>query len=287
MSSLCTGKIWGSITKAAISAKMPSYAAVAYFGSKGDKLLPLRDGSKIVVDASIAAVSAGVTDPRSLRRLHDNGVEVYTMPLLHAKVFAFDNVGFVGSTNVSENSANRLIEAAVSTDDAKTLKSFRVFVTNLCTDRIDNEAFDWLESNYKPPKPPLPSVTVKVFRRLLTEIMASDQQGYSGHQVQPSLGAWSSFFGIHRDDITFPVFRLRNLDNGSVINRKVVPHTNVITLDIPESAPGAILEMFEVGHNRYDYRVVNPGEKRFSSLENDLKTTYNPMQKTGRLWNVS
>ena len=287
MSVLVTGKIWRKITKAAISAKSPSCAAVAYFGSKGDKLLPLSGGSRIVVDASVAAVSAGVTDPKSLRRLHERGVEIYTMPLLHAKVFAFDGVGFVGSTNVSENSASRLIEAAILTNDAKALKAFRIFVNDLCTDRIDDDAFDWLESKYKPPKPPLPSVTPRVYRRLLTQIMASDQQGYSGHQVQPSLVAWSSFFGIHRDDVTFPIFRLRNLDSGAVIDRKVVPHTNVITLDIPEAVPGSILEMLEVGLNRYDYRVVSPGKKGFSALESDLQNNFNPMQRTGRLWNVS
>ena len=39
--------VWRHITAAAKIASKPSYAAVAYFGSTGDKLLPLRKGSKL------------------------------------------------------------------------------------------------------------------------------------------------------------------------------------------------------------------------------------------------
>jgi hypothetical protein len=82
MSQLVTTSVWKKITSAAKSATKPSFAAVAYFGSKGDKLLPLRSGSKLVVDASLGAVSTGITDPKALRRLHNDGVKVFSMPLI-------------------------------------------------------------------------------------------------------------------------------------------------------------------------------------------------------------
>lgn len=286
MSALVTGRAWRKITSAAASAKKPSFAAVAYFGSSGHKLLPLGAGSNLVVDASIGAVTTGITNPKALRRLHDRGVAVFSMPLLHAKVFAFDDVGYVGSTNVSQNSARRLIEANVAIKDAKTLTGIRKFVEKLATDRLDDAAFDWLESRYKPPKLLLPSISDKAHKRLLMQIMPSDQQGYSGHQVQPTLGAWREFFEIELSDHEMPTFRLRNLGTGEVFDRKVVRHTQVLTLDIPEAIPGALLEMWYVGLHRYDYRVVEPAGLDFKALDKELASTPNPSWHSGRLWIV-
>jgi hypothetical protein len=283
---LYSAAVWRHITAAAKSASKPSYAAVAYFGSTGDKLLPLREGSKLVVDASLGAVTTGITDPKALRRLHNRGVDVFSMPLLHAKVFAFDSVGFVGSSNASANSAKRLIEANISISNTKTLKSIREFVMSLSTDSLDNDALDWLEERYRPPKFIIPSVSADVHKRLIMQIMPSDQQGYSGHQVQPPSGAWREFFGIEIDDDPMPTFRLRNLTSGEVFDRKVVKHAKVITLDIPEAVPGSILEVWYVGLDRYDYRVVAPSNSKFKALDKLLQTTENPSWVSGRLWAV-
>lgn len=287
MSQLITNLAWRRITAAASNATEPSFVAVAYFGSKGHKLLPLVPGSNLVVDASLGAVSTGITDPKALRHLHDAGVLVYSMPLLHAKVFAFDGIGFVGSTNVSQNSASRLIEANITISDNKTLKGIRKFVRDLSTDRLDDETFDWLESKYRPPKIPIPSVSPRAHRRLLTQIMPSDQQGYSGHQVQPPSGAWREFFGISLEDDEMPTLRLRNVRSGEVFDRKVVRHTQVLTLDIPEAIPGAVLEMWHVGLHRYDYRVVEPHMRSFNKIDKELQSTPNPLWHSGRLWIVT
>jgi hypothetical protein len=286
MSELITKAPWKKITVAASSATRPSFAAVAYFGSKGDRLLPLRAGSKLVVDASLGAVKAGITDPKALRRLHNHGVEVFSMPLLHAKAFAFDSIGFVGSSNASTNSADRLIEANITVVDSKMLKSIREFVRRLSTDFLDDDAFDYLEKHYNPPKFKIPSLSKGIHTRLLTQVMPSDQQGYSGHQVQPTSGAWRQFFGVKIDDAEMPTLRLRNLSTGEVFDRKVVRHAKVITLDIPEAVPGAILEVWNVGLNRYDYRVVAPSSAKFKALDQELRTTKNPSWVSGRLWVV-
>jgi len=279
-----TGHIWRRITAAARSAANPSSAAVAYFGSNGHKLLPLRAGSSLVVDASIASVSTGLTNPKSLRKLHSNGVSVYSIPLLHAKMFAFDGIAFVGSTNASHNSANVLIEASLSSRSGNVIKSVRDYIDSICTDHLDDGAFDWLEAQYRPPRGKIPSVTVHPNPRLVMQIMASDQQGYSGHQVQPPLGAWDSFFGVNIGDPVLPTLRLRNKLTGDVIDRKVVRHALVMTIDIPESSTGAILEMWRVGPNRYDYRVITPGQRGFATLDRVLHNTANPLWHSGRLW---
>ncbi len=279
-----TGRIWRRITAAAAAATKPSSAAVAYFGSHGHRLLPLRTGSSLVVDASVASVATGLTDPKALRKLHGGGVAIYSMPLLHAKLFAFDSVAFVGSTNASQNSASTLIEASLSTTSAKAIESVRDFVSSLCTDLLDEDAFDWLDTQYRPPRGRIPSVTKEPFSRLVMQIMASDQQGYSGHQVQPPSGAWAAFFGVSIDSSFLPTLRMRNVQTGIVIDRKVVRHALVMTLDIPESEPGAILEMWRVGGDRYDYRVLEPGQRGFSRLDRELHNTPNPLWHSGRLW---
>lgn len=278
------GRIWRRITVAARSATNPSSAAVAYFGSDGHKLLPLRAGSSLVVDASIASVSTGLTNPKSLRKLHNGGVSVYSIPLLHAKMFAFDAVAFVGSTNASQNSASVLIEASLSSRSGNVIKSVRDYIHSLCTDHLDDDAFDWLVDQYRPPRGNVPSVTVHPNPRLVMQVMASDQQGYSGHQVQPPLGAWGSFFGVNIGDPVLPTLRLRNKLTGDVIDRKVVRHALVMTIDIPEASTGAILEMWRVGPNRYDYRVTMPGERGFLTLDRVLHNTPNPLWHSGRLW---
>lgn len=116
------------------------------------------------------------------------------------------------------------------------------------------------------------------------QIMPSDQQGYSGHQVQPPSGAWNSFFDVRIDDLSLPTMRMRNVRTGAVIDRKVVRHALVMTIDIPEAEPGAILEMWKVGNDRFDYRIVKTGERGFVGLKGELATTPNPQWHSGRLW---
>ena len=284
MSRLITESPWKKITKAARDAATPSKVAVAYFGKKGDSLLPLIPKSNLVVDASLASVQCGITHPGALRRLRKNGVRIFTLPLLHAKVFAFDTYSFVGSTNASSRSQKVLTEAVLRSSDPATLKSVRKFVDSLCTDELSDDDLEWLETQYKPPSIKLPSASPQPFARLLMQIMPSDKQGFSGHQVQPSLSAWAGFFGVEMDDADVPTLRLRNVDTGDVIDRKVVRHKVVITVDIPEAVPGNLLEVWRVGLNRYDYRVVHPTDAAFKELNTELTTTPNPVWKSGRLW---
>ena len=287
MTNFIANNPWRAIKSAARRTESPSYVAVAYFGSKGDKLLPLSKGSCLVVDASLATVRNGITNPTPLLNLHGNGVRIFTKPLLHAKVFAFDKLGFVGSTNASTRSEKYLTEAIVKVTDQPTLNSIRAFVDSLCNDRLTKRDLKRLEQQYKPPVFPTPNFSNETFDRLLVQIVPSDSQGYSGHQVQPPLPAWEDFFGVTLKDVRTKTFRLRNIDSGNVIDRRVVKHAQVITLDIPESVPGSILEVWHVGPNRYDYRVVLPDAALYRSLGRELQNTENPRRNIGRLWIVT
>ena len=61
-------ELWKEITNCAASSQ-PVFAAMAYVGRDGAKLLPLKRGDSVVVDMSLSAVRQGVTYPRALKPL--------------------------------------------------------------------------------------------------------------------------------------------------------------------------------------------------------------------------
>jgi PLD-like domain len=151
---LLTVGIWKSITAAAKNSRKPSYVAVAYFGRGASKLLPLRANSRLVVDASDNAVKAGQTHPADLKRLQRRGVIIYSVANLHAKIYVFDSTAFVGSANVSNNSAGTLIESMVSTTDPGIMRSAKSFVDSLRLDELSPGTLDRLQKIYRPPRLP-------------------------------------------------------------------------------------------------------------------------------------
>ena len=200
----------------------------------------------------------------------------------HSKVWAS-----LGPRTLPLRSRDHLSEAVVRVKDAPTLAEIRNYVDGLATDELTKSDLKWLRKQYRPPSVPLPEVSDKGHRRLLMQIMNSDQQGFSGHQVQPPSGAWAELFNLNQRTARLPTLKLRNADTGSVITRRVVRHALVMTLDIPESVPGALLEMWEVGKNRFDYRVVMPTDRNFKQLDREVKRTENPLWRSGRRWIVT
>ena len=287
MGNLITQSPWKAITSAARRSRQPSHVAVAYLGQSGDTLLPLVANSMLVVDASLSTVRGGITYPGALLKLRRRGVRIFTSPLLHAKVFAFDGVGFVGSTNASTRSRDRLSEAVVRVKDAPTLADIRNYVGDLAADELSTADLKSLRKEYSPPSFSLPAISGQSYQRLLMQIMKSDQQGYSGHQVQPTSGAWAEFFMLTQQTRRLPTLKLRNVNTGDVIERRVVRHAKVMTLDIPEAVPGALLEMWEVGKGRFDYRVVMPTDRDFRRLDEEVTNTPNPRWRPGRRWIVT
>ncbi|MBR0761563.1 hypothetical protein JQ613_14790 [Bradyrhizobium japonicum] len=64
----------------------------------------------------------------------------------------FDEVAFVGSANVSSNSANNLVEAMVSVSDKAAVRSARQFVRSLCSNELSPGTIDRLQTIYRPPR---------------------------------------------------------------------------------------------------------------------------------------
>lgn len=142
-------KIWPTLTAEAKRFNGKSFVAVAYFGSGAAKRLPLKKGSILVVDASDKAVKSGQTNPAELIKLRKLGVRIFSMSNLHAKVFVFGGVAFVGSTNVSENSEDVYSEASIRSSQTSVVSGARQFVRTLAINEIGPQKLDALLRAYK------------------------------------------------------------------------------------------------------------------------------------------
>lgn len=147
---LLGSNIWRTITAAAKRSRAD--VAVAYFGSGGADLLPLRSGSTLTVDMSKVAVVSGQTNPKEIRKLLKRNIMVHSVENLHAKVFVFNGKAVLGSTNVSHNSAENLVEAALETSDSRLISSLRSFVRSLHGESVTPQYVKEMEKLYRPPK---------------------------------------------------------------------------------------------------------------------------------------
>lgn len=127
-------------------------AAVAYVGSGGSALLPLRRGDTLVVDMSLRAVRSGVTDPNEIKKYLRRGVNVYSRGSLHAKFFIIDDVLIAGSSNVSRHAKETLDEAAVLTEDGDAVARAAAVFEQLCTEPVRKDYLQKCIDEYRPPE---------------------------------------------------------------------------------------------------------------------------------------
>jgi hypothetical protein len=127
-------------------------AAIAYFGSGGATLLPLRRGHRLIVDMSMSTVRAGATNPAEIEKLIKRGVQAFTRPNLHAKLVIADGWAMSGSANVSKHSQQTLDEAAILSNDSAVVRRSREFIDRLCTEPIRPEYLRECKRRYRPPR---------------------------------------------------------------------------------------------------------------------------------------
>jgi len=147
-------RVWSTLTAAARQCRGQALAAVPYFGKQGHRLLPLRAGDTLVVNAGKTAVAGGQTSPEALRKLSHKGVRLFSCDYLHAKVFVFGRTAYVGSANVSAHSRDVLAEAIVETNDPVAVSDSIRFITGLCATPIGPTELDRLEGIYSEPRIP-------------------------------------------------------------------------------------------------------------------------------------
>jgi hypothetical protein len=132
----------------------PRLVAVPFVGKGAGSQLPLRSGDILIARLDEPTVKAGLTHPGEILKYLRKGVEIHAAGNLHAKVFVLGKTAIIGSTNVSTNSATKLIEAAAISTDRGVVLSCRDFVNRLRGDVIGPEYVRRLEKLYRPPRLP-------------------------------------------------------------------------------------------------------------------------------------
>jgi len=130
-----SGDVWADseVVSLAHKAKERRYC-VAYVTKCPPGLF--RAGDVLVCDASRKAVACGETDPRFLATLVKKGVQVYSCEALHAKCAVWDSTVLLGSANMSESSASRLVEISVLQDNQALADQVSFFIMHLVNDGL-------------------------------------------------------------------------------------------------------------------------------------------------------
>jgi len=147
---LSNDNLWHEIQGRTMRAKNV-HAAVAYFGTHGADLLPLKKGDTLLVDMSVGAVRQGATNPKEIRRLMRRGVRVFTRASLHAKFFLIGRCLIACSANVSRNSHRCLDEAGILTSDPAALRRAEDFFRSLCVEPVRSQYLKECLKAYRPP----------------------------------------------------------------------------------------------------------------------------------------
>ncbi len=242
--------IWKEITATAKGRRGVAFVAVPYFGEAGSRLLPLRAGDTLLVNASEVAVKSGQTHPQALRRLLNKGVKLYTLSALHAKIYAFGTTVFIGSANASASSRDELREAVVRVKDPAVAETARRHILSLCTTSLLGQDLDRLAKLYRTPRRPGGGNRTKkgrntsnprVFLAQLVEAVldndlskgaeAGEREAKSNRKIKRSSVEyiWRSDFPYRMDDTVIQVWESANgtlwvYPPAKVVNRKIVPH---------------------------------------------------------------
>jgi hypothetical protein len=128
MERLLSNNVWAQLPRSFYTSS-GKRAALAYV-SRGD-FLSFGEGDVLICDASNAAIKSGQTSASVLKEFRDRGADLYHLDSLHAKVAVAGGTALVGSCNLSESSAEHLTEAALLTDDSRTVAKVLALVDEI------------------------------------------------------------------------------------------------------------------------------------------------------------
>jgi hypothetical protein len=128
MDQLLTGNVWEKVV-GLLSAEDKKIAAIAYVTS--DAHFSFRKNDVLICDASDTAIKSGETSAKTLKKLFDGGVCLFSCPGLHAKALVASDLAIVGSSNLSTSSATSLIEASLITHRFQARSQVRAFIQKL------------------------------------------------------------------------------------------------------------------------------------------------------------
>ena len=127
------GDIWSQVNKLVDGRNTHTRAAIAYVGL--NMRYTFGEDDILLCDASEASIRARRTSAKALGEIWDSGANIYSVPRLHAKCLVAGAFSVIGSANLSDNSANNLVECAYLTDRKQTQNSVLAFLDDLLTNR--------------------------------------------------------------------------------------------------------------------------------------------------------
>jgi PLD-like domain len=127
MERFLTGDIWKEVNKLFMKGQN-KIACIAYVTS--DKL-ELSKGDTLICDASTFAIKFGETSAKTLSMYFLRGVKILSNHSLHSKLLLTDKFLIIGSANLSKNSAEKLTESSIVTDNDILISQAKVFCYNL------------------------------------------------------------------------------------------------------------------------------------------------------------
>jgi len=131
MEQFLTGNIWKEVNKLFVK-KQSKIACIAYVTSNN---LQLAKGDTLICDASDYEIKFGATSAKVLDSYFKKGVIIRSNQNLHAKLLLTNSFLVIGSANLSNRSAETLIESAVVTEDDILLSQVRSFCHNLIREK--------------------------------------------------------------------------------------------------------------------------------------------------------
>ena len=282
-SELITGKtiIWQRLTNAATNCRVKSFVAVAYFSKNAAAMLPLTEGSILVVDANENTVKLGQTCPDELLKLSQAGVKIFSFTGLHAKVFVFNNELYIGSTNVSAYSANYLEEAIFRTNEKRVVKETIAFIKRLLIKQLSEFELTELQKLYKSPKFFAPKLDGKrpaiknsheqkvyvVKLRTLKRGFDKDADFKQGEKKASQL---------NKNDASHFVDTYRHVETHKPKAGDVVIRITTDEGNITVSPPATILNIRKIKNSKRVFVYVaalDVRDKKLATVENKLKTT--------------
>ncbi|HEV8079281.1 MAG TPA: phospholipase D-like domain-containing protein [Chitinophagaceae bacterium] len=124
---ILTGDVWKQINSK-LTNHIKIEAAIAYVTSNN---LKLKKGDVLICDASKRCIANGETSANILEHYFKKGVVIYSKEKLHAKVLRSKDFVVIGSANLSLNSAESLVEAALFTNDKASISQIAAFIYSI------------------------------------------------------------------------------------------------------------------------------------------------------------
>jgi len=128
MEKFITEDVWNEVNNLISKYNSKKLACISYVSTSN---LNLIKSDVLICDASENSINQGHTSVKALKTYLELGVEIFSLEELHSKLLVSGDYLVIGSANLSENSAENLIESAIITNNKSLINETITFVNML------------------------------------------------------------------------------------------------------------------------------------------------------------